>query len=238
VGRDSVLQNLVKDHRVIALDLRGHGKSDKPHDPKAYGTELGQDVIRLLDHLSIARAHIVGYSLGGGISAKLLTTNPDRFVTGIIGGASARRQWTDQDQRNAEARAAELEGPVPYGWMVRLVLMTDQSPLSEEKVRQLSESIAAGNDPMAHAALTRASGQLSVTDTQIARIQVPVLAVVGSADPALANVNALKGIWPALKVIVVDGAVHPPTERGTLRRPEFVASVRDFVAAHRTQTSK
>jgi pimeloyl-ACP methyl ester carboxylesterase len=61
-----------------------------------------------------------------------------------------------------------------------------------------------------------------VTDTQIARIQVPVLAVVGSADPALANVNALKGIWPALKVTVVEGAIHAPTERATLRRPEFV----------------
>jgi pimeloyl-ACP methyl ester carboxylesterase len=75
-----VFPNLAKDYRVIALDLRGHGKSDKPHDPKAYA-ELGQDVVRLLDHLNIARAHIVGYSLGGVITAKLLTTNPDRFIT-------------------------------------------------------------------------------------------------------------------------------------------------------------
>jgi pimeloyl-ACP methyl ester carboxylesterase len=45
-----VLPDLARDHRVIALDLRGHGKSDKPRDPRAYD-ELGLDVIRLLDHL-------------------------------------------------------------------------------------------------------------------------------------------------------------------------------------------
>jgi len=82
-----VLPNLAKDHRVIALDLRGHGKSDKPHDPKAYA-ELGQDVVRLLGHLNIPQAHIVGYSLGGVITAKLLTTNPDRFITSTLGGSS------------------------------------------------------------------------------------------------------------------------------------------------------
>jgi pimeloyl-ACP methyl ester carboxylesterase len=57
-----VLPNLARDHRVIAFDLRGHGKSGKPKDPKAYGTEMGQDAVRLMDHLKIQRAHIVGYS--------------------------------------------------------------------------------------------------------------------------------------------------------------------------------
>ena len=122
-----VLPNLAKDHRVIALDLRGHGKSDKPHDPKAYA-ELGQDVVRLLDHLNIARAHIVGYSLGGAITAKLLTTNPDRFITSTIGGSSGRRSWTDKDERDAETAAAELEGGVPYRSLILATAPTDQPP--------------------------------------------------------------------------------------------------------------
>src|SRR5262249_5585896 len=58
-----ILAGLAADHRVIALDLRGHGKSGKPHDPKAYGKEMSRDVIRLLDHLQIQRADIVGFSL-------------------------------------------------------------------------------------------------------------------------------------------------------------------------------
>jgi pimeloyl-ACP methyl ester carboxylesterase len=59
-----VMPNLAKDHMVIAFDRRGHGKSDKPRDPRKYGAESGQDIVRLLDHLGIARAHIIGYSAG------------------------------------------------------------------------------------------------------------------------------------------------------------------------------
>ena len=61
---NGVFANLAKDYRVIAIDLRGHGKSGKPHDPKAYGEEMARDVVRLLDHLKIPRAHVLGYSLG------------------------------------------------------------------------------------------------------------------------------------------------------------------------------
>src|SRR5436190_11906301 len=49
--------------QVIALDCRGHGKSDKPHDPAKYGPEMAADVVRLLDHLKIEKAHLVGYSM-------------------------------------------------------------------------------------------------------------------------------------------------------------------------------
>lgn len=59
-----VFTDLSKDHRVIAIDCRGHGKSGKPADPKAYGPEMGQDIVRLLDHLKISRAHVVGFSMG------------------------------------------------------------------------------------------------------------------------------------------------------------------------------
>jgi pimeloyl-ACP methyl ester carboxylesterase len=55
---------LAKDHQVIALDVRGHGLSDKPTKEEAYGPELVEDIVRLLDHLKIKKAHIVGYSMG------------------------------------------------------------------------------------------------------------------------------------------------------------------------------
>ena len=85
-----ILPSLARDHRVIALDLRGHGASDKPRDPKAYD-DLGLDVVRLLDHLGIERAHAVGYSLGGIILGKELTTHPQRFRRAVLGGAAYRR---------------------------------------------------------------------------------------------------------------------------------------------------
>jgi pimeloyl-ACP methyl ester carboxylesterase len=66
-----VLADLSKDHRVVAMDLRGHGRSGKPHSADAYGDEMVQDVVRLMDHLKMPRAHVVGYSLGGAVAAKL-----------------------------------------------------------------------------------------------------------------------------------------------------------------------
>jgi pimeloyl-ACP methyl ester carboxylesterase len=63
-GRCAVWEKLAKHYRVIALDCRGHGKSDKPHDPARYGAEHAEDVVRLLDHLGIKKAHVVGYSMG------------------------------------------------------------------------------------------------------------------------------------------------------------------------------
>jgi len=79
-----IVQDLARDHRVITFDLRGHGKSDKPHDPAKYGREMGLDVIRLLDHLGIERAHVVGYSLGGHVTSQLLTLHPERFLTATL----------------------------------------------------------------------------------------------------------------------------------------------------------
>jgi pimeloyl-ACP methyl ester carboxylesterase len=77
---------LAKNHRVIALDVRGHGLSDKPTKEDAYGTELVKDVVRLLDHLKIKKAHIVGYSMGGIIAGNFLTKHPDRVLSGTLGG--------------------------------------------------------------------------------------------------------------------------------------------------------
>jgi pimeloyl-ACP methyl ester carboxylesterase len=71
---------LAKDYRVIALDVRGHGLSDRPTKEEAYGPELVEDVVRLLDHLKIKKAHVVGYSMGGIITAKFIAKHPDRVL--------------------------------------------------------------------------------------------------------------------------------------------------------------
>ena len=60
--KSNIAQTLAKNHRVIAIDARGHGKSDKPHDPAKYGPRMATDVVELLDHLKIPKAHIHGYS--------------------------------------------------------------------------------------------------------------------------------------------------------------------------------
>jgi pimeloyl-ACP methyl ester carboxylesterase len=77
---------LAKDHDVIALDLPGHGESDKPDDAAAYGLQMVEDVRLLMDHLGIRKAHIVGYSLGGLVAIKFIALHPDRVISGTLGG--------------------------------------------------------------------------------------------------------------------------------------------------------
>jgi pimeloyl-ACP methyl ester carboxylesterase len=77
---------LAKDHQVIAIDLPGYGQSDKPLEPDAYGLQWVEDVVLLLDHLKIQKAHIVGYSMGGMVALKLIAEHPDRVLSGTLGG--------------------------------------------------------------------------------------------------------------------------------------------------------
>ena len=79
---------------MVALDCRGHGESGKPHDLAAYGNSMGDDVIRLMDHVGIEKAELFGYSMGGAISMGLMVRYPERFsrvVLGGVGGSGPRR---------------------------------------------------------------------------------------------------------------------------------------------------
>jgi len=224
-----VLPDLARDYRVIALDLRGHGKSDKPHDASAY-EPMATDVIALLDHLGIERAHLVGYSLGGIIAAKLLTTHPQRFRSAVLGAAAHRRSRSERSEREADAAAREIEAGV-YRALVVSTAPTDEPPPSEELILRRSREISHVNDRAAHAALMRSRRALLVTDAEVSKITVPTLAVVGAADPALPRIKAMQAIWPALELEVVPGAAHPTVHpRGLPRRPEFLAAIRRHIA--------
>jgi pimeloyl-ACP methyl ester carboxylesterase len=77
--------------RVIALDDRGHGASSKPYDPAAYHSDImAEDVRALLDHLGIARADVMGYSMGARIGVYLALAHPDRVRSLILGGLGSR----------------------------------------------------------------------------------------------------------------------------------------------------
>jgi pimeloyl-ACP methyl ester carboxylesterase len=83
---------LAKKFWVIEMDVRGHGLSDKPKKEDLYGEELVEDVARLLDHLKIKKAHIVGYSMGGIIAGKFVAKHPERVHSVTLGGMG----WLEQ----------------------------------------------------------------------------------------------------------------------------------------------
>ena len=83
------INTLKNEYKLILIDLRGHGASDKPHDIKYYSSrEFTSDIIAVLDDLNISKAHCWGYSMGGTIAFFLSRDYPERFFSFIIGGAN------------------------------------------------------------------------------------------------------------------------------------------------------
>jgi len=109
-----IAPEIAKQHRVVAIDNRNHGQSDKPVPG---GSGRAQDVVELMDHLKIERAHIHGYSIGGGIVGSLLGMIPERFITAGFGGsgmsettAAYRAAAEAMDDALPKATGADAEG--------------------------------------------------------------------------------------------------------------------------------
>jgi pimeloyl-ACP methyl ester carboxylesterase len=222
-----VFDALTARYRVIGFDARGHGKSGKPRERGLYGLEMARDVTRLLDHLGIGRAHIVGYSMGGHIVAKLLTMHPERFLTATLGGGAGRRNWTEEDQRRVEIEAAEMEQGLLRTQLLRL-WPKDRLPPSEDEIRRRSAKSLAGKDVLALAAIRRSNADQVVTDTELAAVTVPTLALVGTEDPYRADVGKLKKAMPQLTLVTVPDASHGSAPG----KPEFVQALLAFLAAY------
>ena len=103
-----IVSTLSRNYQVIAIDMPGHGESDKPETETAYGTAMVEDIVKLLDHLKIKKAHIIGYSMGGMIAMKLIAQHQDRVQSGVIGGMGWLREGSVL--QNVFGRMPEREG--------------------------------------------------------------------------------------------------------------------------------
>jgi pimeloyl-ACP methyl ester carboxylesterase len=228
---NGVFANLAKDHRAIAIDLRGHGKSGKPYEPRAYGEEFARDVVRLLDHLKIQRAHVLGYSLGAFIAGRVATMHPERLISVVYVAGLPLRDLSFMEPF-AQDSVKELESDLPFRSLVMALQPPGSKPPSDDEIRKAVAPLVAANDVKAFAALWRGYNTLAVTDTQLAAVRVPSIVITGSEDLNAAGVPELNKLHPRIRTVVVHGAQHGGPE-GVMRRPEFMATLREFLAGAR-----
>jgi pimeloyl-ACP methyl ester carboxylesterase len=222
-----ITQALAKEFRVIAMDLRGHGLSGKPHDARQYGTEMVDDVPRLLDHLSIDKAHVVGYSLGGMIALKLAATHPERLLTASPLGAGWERPETSAflgavDEIEEALKSGRGVGPLSAhlgGKREKPGLL--HTLWVKFVTRYLNDGDALGD-------MVLALPELAVEEEDVRRISVPMCSIVGSRDPLKAGVDAMQGLVPDLEVTVLRGADHIRAPR----RPELLGTLKPFLQKH------
>jgi pimeloyl-ACP methyl ester carboxylesterase len=179
--------------RVIALDNRGHGESSKLYDPTQYSIPImSSDILALMDHLSIERADIMGYSLGGRMAAWLGLSAPARLRSAILGGIGIAMI---DGGGPGEDVAVALEAPS----------LDDVSDPVGRTFRAFADQTR--SDRLALAACLRGSRGL-LTAVEAARIAVPVLIAVGTADEVAGSGHELGGIIPGSEVLDLPGRDH------------------------------
>jgi pimeloyl-ACP methyl ester carboxylesterase len=179
--------------RAIALDNRGHGASSKLYDPAAYHSAIMADDVRaLLDHLQIARADVMGYSMGARIAAFLAVDHPARVRSLVLGGLGIRLV---EGVGLPESIATALEAPS----------LADVSGTSERMFRLFAEQT--NSDRKALAACMRGSRQ-ELSREQVATIKAPVLVAVGTKDLVAGSAQALAALIPGARALDIPGRDH------------------------------
>jgi pimeloyl-ACP methyl ester carboxylesterase len=230
------MRDLARDHRVIAYDQRGHGRSTAPEGPDDYSAvHLGRDLAGLLDHLRIERCHLVGFSLGGGPAIGVALSQPDRVASLVLADvgagaespmlmtSTARRWGMVGRSRGAEALADEmLLGEFFKSYAMRdtrarrhMRALIRSTPL-HGVLNTLSEVLAK------RTSLFRMTGVLKT-------LRVPTLVLRGERDQVCrAASRLLAGTIPGAREMTLPGVGHmAPVEAPGA----FTAAVREFIGA-------
>ena len=222
---DAQVGTFVRDHRVVRFDFCGHGASNPPRGLVSIAS-FGEDVIALLDHLAIERAHVCGCSLGGMIALWLAAERPGRVVGAVLANTGARvgtaERW------NARIETVRRDG---MAGVVDSVIARFFSAEFRERdpgaVGRISAMVRA-TDPGGYIAACLALRDADLRGV-VQHVRVPTLIVAGALDvatpPSLAE--QLRAAIAGSRLAIVRGAAH----LANVERPdEFNAVMLDFLS--------
>jgi pimeloyl-ACP methyl ester carboxylesterase len=179
--------------RVIAYDNRGHGESEKLYDADAYGApSMAEDGRRLLDHLRIERADVMGYSMGARIAAFLVMAHPARVRSVVFAGLGINM-------------VRGMVGTGPIAKALEAPRVEDVTNDTARSFRVFAESTV--SDLKALAACMRGPRE-KVTADQLAAITVPALVAVGSEDVIAGSGAELASLIPGAQFFDIPGRDH------------------------------
>ena len=205
---DSGIASAITDagYRVVALDLRGHGGSGKPHDFAAYENKaLARDVVALADHVGLDRYHLIGYSLGAIVAASVVLLDP-RVRSVALGGMGDRLldpAWDRPHQlvKGLMEGASGQTDDVAVGRMIKMIE-------------------ARGGDPIALAGVQH--GHVAVTAHEFANVSVPALVFAGIDDDVNGDPAGLAAVIPGAQLVRTPGdhmsAIPTPELRAAIIR--------------------
>lgn len=184
------VERLSNDYRLILVDARGHGGSDKPHEPEAYKLDqFAKDITAVLDDLHIERAHFWGYSMGGWIGFGVASYAAHRLESLIIGGA--------QPYGRSFAQARDLLQNGIDGW---IRILADEGDFSKEALEQTRS-----NDVQALLALLQDRSDISEI---LPDVEIPCLLYAGSEDSQFKLIEKCAQDLPMASLIAIPNQNH------------------------------
>jgi len=202
----ALLPELVARHTVVAVEMQGHGRTadtGRAITPAA----LASDVVGLLDHLGIDRAHVLGHSLGGGVALELAVSHPDRVRSIVPMSITVRPDGTHEEITDPSKHATSSRMPTPQDF-------ADMT----EAYKRLSPHPEHFDDFVAM--LSGVASQLEGwTDEQLAGVTAPTLLMIGDHDFTTVEHAALMlRLIPGSQLAVLPGTTH----MSITRRPDLV----------------
>src|SRR5262245_57583846 len=203
---NGIFDALAKNHMVVALDCRNHGKSDKP---QLNGPGKAEDVVELMDHLKIQKAHFHGYSMGGGITARLLGMIPDRMITAAFGGSGIPEvdpEWRAKVPPDKQGRDPQED---EVSKRLRIHHAMDNGMSKEE-----AEKLAATPPQPRPAATAGAAGtagarpQPTTPQLDLTKLNIPMLAINGEFDRPNAKTTRMAREVKNFTNVVLPGKSH------------------------------
>lgn len=196
--------------RVLAFDHRGHGRSEKLHGLGDYGGPImAEDARRLLDHRGVARADVMGYSMGARVAAFLTIRHPERVRALVFGGLGVNM-----------VRGMAGTGPIAHA--LEAPSLADVTNPTARTFRAFAEET--GSDLKALAACIRSSRD-KIAAEDLGRITSPVLVVVGSEDVVGGSADGLASLIPGARAVTIQGRDHMKTVGDRL----YKSAVLDFL---------
>jgi pimeloyl-ACP methyl ester carboxylesterase len=229
----SVFPALARGHRVIALDLPGHGKSGCPKDFAFTAPAYADFLIRVMDQLKIDKATLVGSSMGGAITAWAAINHPDRVSRLILVDAAGTSV-----QNPMMKAAGGLMTPGNVIPIIHLVFPVNEKnqanvPVSEQKRVTLAEQLyASDRKKCAGRALSKSMKSMSkdIVDSRLGEVRAPTLVIWGSNDGLLPRSagELYRDQIPGAQLVIIEGGDHTSMQ---WKPEEFLKVVDQFMAA-------
>ena len=178
---------------VVALDFRGHGESEKPHQDRFYGDKMLGDVLAVMDAEKIERAELMGYSMGAILSIGLVMTRPERFRRAVLAGIGDT--YFDEAVARRHGIAAALR-------------TSDPATITNPTQKAFRDFASQNGKDIAALAACMSADRTTYTKQQLGGCATPVLVVAGELDTLAGSPQALASAFREGSAVTVPRRDH------------------------------